>query len=116
MLRRLLCSASLASLFLFGVISVAPSPSLLAHAGQQPEAKEAVTGKVTSIAKDAKSFSMDVNQAGNQKTMQFQVNETTQVQGRVTVGTSAKVEYQPNADGSNTALTITSQSSQPQKY
>jgi hypothetical protein len=110
MLRRWLCSVALSGLFLSAVISIpAAVPLLSQEAGQ----RQSVTGTVTSIGNDAKSFSMDVDQAGDTKTLQFVVNESTQIQGQVGVGTSVTVEYRPNGDGQNTALSVAPQGSQP---
>ena len=47
-----------------------------------------------------------MNEGSNKKTMQFQLDGNTQVQGRVGVGTEAAVEYQVTPDGKYLALTI----------
>jgi hypothetical protein len=100
---------------LFGVFSAAPSASLFAQAGQQSEQKRSVSGTVTSIGSDAMSFSMEVDEAGNKRTMQFTVNQETQIQGQVGVGTMATVEYQPSegGQGQNVALNVTPRAARP---
>jgi hypothetical protein len=86
---------------------VTPWTSLFAQAGQQSEQKRSVSGTVTSIGSDAMSFSMEVDEAGSKRTMQFVVNQDTQIQGQVGVGTTATVEYQPSNGGQNVALNVT---------
>ncbi|MGC1637676.1 MAG: hypothetical protein WA744_19635, partial [Candidatus Acidiferrales bacterium] len=69
-------------------------------------------GKVTAIGSDKKSFSLDVNDGNNKHTMQFVLDQRTQVQGKVGVGTDATVQYQSTDDGKNVALNIAPQSPQ----
>jgi len=108
MIRKFLCSASMAGLLLTGA-------TLRAQGTQQQEpqpkqrnteqAKQA-SGKVTDIASDKKSFTLEVSEGSNKKSMQFELDGNTQVQGRVGVGTEASVEYQVTPDGKYLALTI----------
>ncbi len=79
-------------------------------AQQQNQQEQTVTGKVTSIGSDRRSFSLEVDDGGSKKTMQFVLDNKTQVQGRVTEGTMAKVEYQPMEGGKNLAIVVTAQS------
>ena len=109
MIRKILCSASIAGLLLTGATLRAqgtqhqqePQPKQRSN----EQAKQAA-GKVTDIASDKKSFTLEVNEGSNKKQMQFQLDGNTQVQGRVGVGTEAAVEYQVTPDGKYLALTI----------
>jgi len=108
--RNLALCGSLAGLLAL----VAPAKALPAgsHAqsenNQQSADAKTVTGKVASIGSDHKSFSLEVS-GGN--TMQFVLDQNTQVQGRVSTGTNASVQYQKKDDGKLLALVITPQSS-----
>lgn len=106
MVRKFLFGASLAALLLFGISATAHSISPPSHQGQQQAQSNAVSGKVTSIAADKKSFSLEVTDNGNNSTMQFVLDDHTRVTGRVSVGTDATVQYQPTDDGKLLALNI----------
>lgn len=114
MLRKFLCSVSFAGLLLSG-IALHARP---AQQQQQPQPKQrteqtkTAQGKVTDIASDKKSFTIEVNEGSAKHTMQFVLDANTQVQGRVSVGTDATVEFQPTPDGKNLAVTITPRTSQ----
>ena len=110
MIRKFLVGASLAGLMVLGAATRAtPAQS---QSGQESEQAKSVAGKVTAIGTDQRSFSMEVDEGGSKRTMQFVVDGNTQVQGRVGAGTTATVQYQPSQDGKNLALSITPQSSQ----
>jgi hypothetical protein len=108
-LRKLAVSAGLAGLLTVGVSSVNP---VLAQSqsqnGQQSSNAMSATGKVASIGSDHKSFSL---QTTSGDTMQFVLDQNTQVQGRVSTGTTATVQYQKTDDGKLLALVIAPQSS-----
>ena len=106
MIRKVLLSASLAALLILGVSTQAHTALQQSQSGQQADQSKQVNGKVTAIGSDKKSFSLDVNDGNNKRTMQFVLDEKTQVQGRVGVGTDATVQYQPTNDGKNVALNI----------
>ena len=114
MLRKFLCSASFAGLLLSG-IALHARP---AQQQQQPQPKQrteqtkTAQGKVTDIASDKKSFTIEVNEGSTKHNMQFVLDANTQVQGKVSVGTDATVEFQPTPDGKNLAVTITPRTSQ----
>jgi len=59
-----------------------------------------VTGKISSIG-DA-SFSVDVDQSQKPVTLQFSIDDTTKVEGRLEVGAMATVDYRTDA-GNNIA-------------
>jgi hypothetical protein len=65
-----------------------------------------VNGTVVSIGDKGRSFALEVNDGGKKQTLQFVVDQQTQVQGQVKVGTPVKVEYVAMAD-QNVARTIT---------
>lgn len=97
MIRKMLCCASLGGLLLVGT-------PLLAHSGQQTpppsgsqqQATKSVSGRVTTIGDQGKSFAVEVENGGSKTTMQFIVDKNTQVQGVVKTGTMVTVQYQPN--------------------
>lgn len=76
---------------------------------QQAEQAKSVSGKVASIASDKKSITLEVSQGSDKHTMQFVVNQNTQVTGRVSTGSVATVQYQPTNDDQYVALIITPQ-------
>ena len=54
-----------------------------------------VSGKISSIG-DA-SFSVEVNQSQKPVTLQFSVDDTTKVEGRLEIGATATVDYRTDA-------------------
>ncbi|MFZ0884286.1 MAG: hypothetical protein WAN14_12880 [Candidatus Acidiferrales bacterium] len=112
MIRKLLLSASLGALLILGVSTQAHTALQQSQSGQQADQSKQVNGKVTAIGSDKKSFSLDVNDGNNKHTMQFVLDQRTQVQGKVGVGTDATVQYQPTDDGKNVALNIAPQNQQ----
>ena len=115
MIRKLLFSASLGSLLMVGTagafsIQQDRSNGPQTGAQQSQQATKQVTGKVTSIGDAGKSFSMEVNDGSNKKTMNFAVDKNTQVSGKVTAGTMVVVEYQPSDSGQNIAVSVTARS------
>jgi hypothetical protein len=112
MLRKFLCSASLAGLILSGVAVNARPTQQESQPKRQSEQAKSVNGKVTNIAGDKKSFTVEVNDGNAKHEMQFVLDGNTQVQGKVSVGTDATVEFQPTPDGRNLAVTITPRPSQ----
>lgn len=112
MLRKLLCSATFAGLLVSGVALHARPTQQQPEPKQQNQQTKTAQGKVTDIASDKKSFTIEVNDGSAKRTMQFVLDGNTQVQGRVSVGTDATVEFQPTPDGKNLALTITPRTTQ----
>lgn len=112
MLRKFLCSASLAGLMLSGLAANARPSQQESQPKRQSEQARSVNGKVTNIAGDKKSFTVEVNDGNAKHEMQFVLDGNTQVQGKVSVGTDATVEFQPTSDGRNLAVTITPRPSQ----
>jgi hypothetical protein len=109
MIRKFCFSAFLVGLLLLG-LSARARPLLQQSQENRPaQQAKSVTGKVTDIGSDKKSFALEVNEKSSKRTMQFVVDGNTQVQGRVTVGTEAAVQYQQSEDGKNLALSIGAQ-------
>jgi len=110
-LRKFAVSASLAGLIAFGA-SVVPAARAAARSQSQDNQQSAnsmsATGKVSAIGSDHKSFSLEVS-GGN--TLQFVLDQNTQVQGHVGTGTTATVQYQKKDDGTLLALMIAPQTS-----
>jgi hypothetical protein len=107
-LRKLVVAASLAGLLALGVsVRVMPSAAQSQNNQQSADA-QTVSGKVSSIGSDHKSFLLEVS-SGN--TMQFVLDNNTQVEGRVSTGTNATVSYQKKDDGTLLALMVAPQSS-----
>jgi hypothetical protein len=111
MIRKILCGSVLAPMLVLGVATRAGTISAPQGKSQAEQPKQ-VSGKVTDIGSDRKSFSLEVNDKGSKRTMQFVVDNNTQVQGKVTVGTDAIVQYQPTSDGKLVALSVGAQSGQ----
>jgi outer membrane murein-binding lipoprotein Lpp len=106
MVRKFIVCASLAGLMLLSGSGRAYSAPKQSQDNQQSADAQTVSGKVAAIGSDHKSFSLEVN-GGN--TMQFLLDNNTQVQGRVTTGTTATVQYQKTDDGKLLALSIAPQ-------
>jgi biopolymer transport protein ExbD len=103
---KFLVLGSLAALLFVGLPAFAHPFSSLPQQGQQSAQPSAVSGKVVSIADDKKSFSLDVTNNGNANTMQFVLDQNTQVTGHVHVGSDATVQYQTAQDGKLLALNV----------
>jgi hypothetical protein len=110
-MRKLLFSASLAGLLLLGVSVRAHPNALQSQSEKQSEQTKSVSGKVTSIGDGGHSFSVEVDESGNKRTLDFVVDKDTQIKGRVTTGTTVTVEYEAADGGQNIARTITAQNS-----
>lgn len=88
---RFRTAVTVATFFLFCfAIAVWTTP---VAARPAPDAESAI-GKISSVGDTA--FSLDVartNNSGNPDTLQFAIDSTTKVQGRLAVGASATVDY-----------------------
>jgi|SRR5580704_10343742 hypothetical protein len=104
------------SLFLAGAMMIGPSASAraqpvpaLPQAGQQSQqTTKSVAGTVTAIENGGRSFSLTVAEGNDKKTLKFVLNDDSQVEGQVKVGTPVTVEYIAMAD-QNVARTVTAQ-------
>jgi hypothetical protein len=103
---------TLVTLFILTVfvacLGVAISSDALAsqpHSRLFKEATEhgSVSGKISAIG-DA-SFSVDVKKSQDQVTLQFLIDDTTKVEGRLEVGSNATVDYRTD-EGNNIALHV----------
>jgi hypothetical protein len=89
-------------------LSVAISSDALASQPNSSPFKEAtergsVSGKISAIG-DA-SFSVDVKKSQDLVTLQFLIDDTTKVEGRLEVGSRAIVDYRTD-DGNNIATHV----------
>ena len=110
-MRKLLLSASLslAGLMLAdGLARTQPIPAAPQSGDQSQQATKSVAGTVVSIGDKGHSFALEVNDGDKKQTLQFVVDQETQVKGQVKVGTPVRVEYVAMAD-QNVARTITPQ-------
>jgi hypothetical protein len=112
MIRKIMCCSALVPFFMLGVAVPARSQSTAPPAQAQAEQSKQVSGKITDIGSDRRSFSLEVNEKGSKHTMQFVVDNSTQVQGKVTTGTDVAVQYAPMSDGKLVARNVTAQNSQ----
>ncbi|MGB2667007.1 MAG: hypothetical protein WAK48_23595 [Candidatus Acidiferrum sp.] len=110
MFHKVLATASLGGLLLMG------TPALIegqqAQQGQQSQqAAKSVTGKVTDIADNGHSFTVDTGAGESKQTMKFVVDKNTQVQGQVKVGTMVAVDYQAVDGGQLLCVRVAAQQS-----
>lgn len=108
---RFRTALSLATLFVvwFALSSWAtPIPDRLVPARSAPALDDpSQSGKIASIG-DA-SFSLEVTNGSDKKTIEFLVDDDTKVEGKLRVGSRATVEYR-SADGRNTAVHVVGKS------
>jgi hypothetical protein len=116
-IRTFFCGISIAGLLILGFShGVNANPS---KAGQQSEKQtqqptKSVAGKVAAIGSGGTSFTLEVTGGDSDKdtrknTMNFVVDDHTQVKGQVKQGTPVTVEYQAMQNGQLLAVTITAQ-------
>jgi len=113
MIRKFLIIASLAG-FLIAVSAKAQPVPQKSQPDQQAAQVQSVIGKVTQVETEGKAFSMEVNQGNDKHPMRFVVDKNTTVQGHVSAGTTASVDFQPDANGQLVGLTVKEQSAQSQ--
>jgi polyisoprenoid-binding protein YceI len=113
-MRKLLMAAAVAGLLLGGAsMTAGVGTARAAQAGTQaPDAAtKTVTGKISAIGTDGKSFTLQVSgNSGdtNDNTMQFVLDPHAKVQGTVKIGTAVTVEYAMRGS-QNTATSVTAQ-------
>jgi hypothetical protein len=106
-LRKFLSGAAFAAILLFAATASAHHISAAWHAAQQNSAQSnEVSGKVTAIAPDKKSISLEVTDQSKTSTMQFTIDDNTRVTGRVSVGTMANIQYESSDNGKLVARNI----------
>jgi hypothetical protein len=103
---------SLATLFAFCfTVAVWSQPLPSSRSGSESEGtvdSGSVSGKISSIG-DA-SFSIDVLKDQNLNTVQFLIDDNTKMEGRLTIGAEATVQYR-SEDGKNVATHVVVQRS-----
>ena len=91
---RFRTALSLATLFLFSFTVAArstPYPDRLVADPLQPTPdNQSLSGKISSVA--AASFAVEVRRNQNLNTVQFQIDGSTKVEGKLTIGAQATVE------------------------
>jgi hypothetical protein len=113
--------STLASLALAAVVWALPSTTahgtaMLGLPGQEAAQQQSVSGKIASVEKN--SFTLTVGQSqtssdknnlqlepGNPKTMVFQLDKNTTIEGSLKVGASADVTYRQEK-GANIAISV----------
>jgi hypothetical protein len=109
MMRKILLCASLAGLLLLGgsnLVALAAGQAQTGKQTQQPT--KSVSGKVAAIGSGGRSFTLELSgQSTAPSTMEFVVDDNTQVQGHVKQGTPVTVEYLVMESGKNLAVSIT---------
>jgi Domain of unknown function (DUF5666) len=109
MIQKFLVTASLGSLLLVGAPAIMQGQARGQQGQQSQQATKSVNGKVTGIGDQGHSFTVDVNSGSSKQTMKFVVNNNTQVQGQVKVGTMVLVDYQPNDGGDLLCVRVAAQ-------
>ena len=113
--RKILLTASLGSLLLVGAPAITHGTAAQTQTPSQgndtKQATKSVTGKVTTIGDQGKSFAVEVDKGGSKETMQFVVDKNTQVAGQVRAGTLVTVDYQPIDGGQNLCVRVAPQNS-----
>lgn len=109
MIRKIFTGVAVAGLLSMGTaISVLPASASQAAAKQEQQSTKSVSGKVSNIGNGGHSFSLEVT-GENKNTMNFVVDKNTQVNGQVREGTTVTVEYHPDDNGQNVAVSVTAQ-------
>jgi len=108
MMHKILVTASLGSMLLLSTPAIARQTQT-ERQGQSQQATKSVSGKVSGIADQGHSFTVDVNAGGSTQSMRFVVDKNTQVQGQVKVGTMVLVDYQPMDRGQNLCVRVAAQ-------
>jgi hypothetical protein len=118
MIRKFLLLAAAAAFF-FAISTHAQPPAQKSAPEQDQQEQQApkvhsVSGKVTQVETGGKAFSMDIKQGDEKKPMRFVVDKNTTVQGHVAAGSMASVDYQPDPNGQNVALSVKEEQQQQQ--
>lgn len=102
--RTALCLATL--LLTFFTVATWSSPTLDRRLGSDPQPapdNQSLSGKIASIGDAA--FALEVAKGKEARTVQFLVDDQTKVEGQLTVGAQATVEYRSDA-GNNIAVRV----------
>jgi hypothetical protein len=106
MIRKILFCASLGGMLLLSVPAISHTSAQNQPGKQGQQAAKSVSGKVTSIGEDRRSFVVEVDNGGTKQNMQFVLDKNSQVEGRVTTGSMVLVEYQPLNGDQNLCLKV----------
>lgn len=106
MIRKILFCASLGGMLLVSVPAISHTNAQNQSGKQSQQAAKSVSGKVTSIGDDRRSFVVEVDNGGAKQNMQFVLDKNSQVEGRVTTGSMVLVEYQPMSGDQNLCLKV----------
>lgn len=106
MIRKILFCASLGGMLLVSVPAISHTNAQNQSGKQSQQAAKSVSGKVTSIGDDRRSFVVEVDNGGTKQNMQFVLDKNSQVEGRVTTGSMVLVEYQPMSGDQNLCLKV----------
>jgi hypothetical protein len=110
MVRKILFSASLGSLLLVGAPVITHGRAAQTpQENQTKQATKSVTGKVTTVGAQGKSFAVEVEAGGSKQTMEFVVDKNTEVAGQVRAGTTVVVDYQPMGGGQYLCVRVSPQ-------
>jgi len=105
--RLCFCLAGLAGLLAVNTCWAGPTASTLAltsWAAQQAGDGQTASGKITSVKTNA--FSIEAKEGGATKTLRFETNKDTKVQGELKAGVMVQVNYRTEG-GKNIATQVT---------
>ena len=109
MIRKILFCASLGAM-LMSVPAIAHTRAPDQPGKQTQQNTKSVSGKVTSIGDDRRSFVVEVDTGSNKQNMSFVLDKNSQVEGRVAAGTMVLVEYQPMSGDQNLCVKVSARS------
>jgi len=109
MIRKILFCASLGGM-LMSVPAIAHTRAQDQPGKQTQQNTKSVSGKVTSIGEDRRSFVVEVDTGSNKQNMSFVLDKNSQVEGRVAAGTTVLVEYQPMSGDQNLCVKVSARS------
>jgi len=102
--RTAVCLAALLVLCFTAAAWSAPAPDRLVPASlAMPPDNQSLSGKISAIGDAA--FSLEVTKGQEHKVLEFLVDGDTKVEGKLEVGSQAKVEYR-SAEGKNIAVHV----------
>ncbi len=77
-------------------IWAAPAASLPTSSTLPGATTQTITGKIATVGDAA--FTLDIGRSDNPNKLQFLIDETTKMEGKLTVGARATVEYRSDGD------------------
>jgi hypothetical protein len=111
MIRKFLLGAALTGAMLYTASVIAQQTPHPSQPGQQAVQAKSVTGKIAAIGNGGHSFTLEVSSGNSSdpKTMDFVLDNHTEVSGQVRVGTPVTVVYQIAEGGQNVAVSVTAE-------